>query len=228
MTLRTLWDDIRPSAVYAALTTILVSTWTGIVIVTHGLKWWQQAILAFLTALLCVWAGVATYMARKQIHQQIPPPEGKINAPKKDNPQTLLERVDTLAKGIFGFLRECGEEKIPSLTYVVKVHSGFMLYWFPRVEEMEHELGFAGIWAYEYGELIRLYRNAWSYDTIGKVAEALLEIRNKMELKEYKNQPLTQEEVDQMSSTEMRRRIETDPDFSKQMEILEAFKRPSR
>jgi hypothetical protein len=39
--------------------------WTGVVIVTHGLKWWQQAILVFLAGALFLWATIATHLMRK-------------------------------------------------------------------------------------------------------------------------------------------------------------------
>jgi hypothetical protein len=65
VTLRKLWDDIRPNAVYTALMTILLLMWTGVVIVTHGLKWWQQAILVFLAGALFLSATIATHLMRK-------------------------------------------------------------------------------------------------------------------------------------------------------------------
>lgn len=148
-------------------------------------------------------------------------------ATKSEAELPLSERMAALAKNVFLFLRECGQEDPPSLSYIVKVHDGFMLLWFPKVEAITYELGFAGILDFTLGELIRKHHELWSYDTIRQVAEELLKVKNKMELNSYKALTLTQREVDQMSSAEMRRRIETDPDFGKQVDILEAFKRPS-
>jgi hypothetical protein len=201
----------------------------------HGrLVWWYAAVVWLLKhlaspygrtglVLVCavlIWLDHRRVLQKRQsqLHDEMPASQAKPNLP---------DRVAELAKNIFRFLHDCGAQEIPSLTYVIKVNSGFMLYWFSHVERIEHELGFHGIWAYELGELIRLYRYAWSYDSIRKIAEALLEIKNKMELNEYKDLPITQKEIDRMSAKELRDHLEKDPDFYKQVTMLEAFKRPS-
>jgi hypothetical protein len=228
MTLRGLWDDIRPSAVYTVLTTLLLSTWTGIVIVTHGLKWWQQAILAFLTALLCLWAGVATYFARKHPHQvnteeQKPDPK---QATRSEANVPLPDHIDALAKEVFTFLGECGEENPPSLSYIVKVHDGFMLTLHERIERVSYELGWVGVVDFELGELLRINANAFSYDAIKKIAEALLAVKHKLELNSYRKATLTVREIRRLTTDELNEKLK-DPWFAKQVDVLLSIKPPS-
>jgi hypothetical protein len=151
------------------------------------------------------------------VNAELNKPDDPKQAANGEAESPLVDRMTALAKNIFLFLRERGQEDPPSLSYIVKVHDGFMLLWFPKVEAITYEPGFVGIVDFTLGELMRKHQELWSYDSIKQVAETLLAVKNKMELNSYKALTLTQREVDQMSSTEMRRRIETDPDFSKQV-----------
>ncbi len=112
--LRKLWDDIRPNAVYTALMTILLLMWTGVVIVTHGLKWWQQAILVFLAGALFLWAAIATHLIRKGSTRKDVFVQGS-SQPLTEVP-SLRERIFTLCNEMSVYMGErksrSDEEKI--------------------------------------------------------------------------------------------------------------------
>jgi len=74
------------------------------------------------------------------------------------------------------------------------------------------------------GELLRKNCNAFSYETIQEIAEALLAIKHKLQLKAYKKATLTAQEVAKMTSAEMKERMGTDPDFVTQVNGLGNFK----
>ena len=146
--------------------------------------------------------------------------------PQESTPiPTLEDRLGQLAKDIFAFLRQRGEENPPSLGYIVKVHDGFMLYLHERVERIAYELGASGILEFELGELLRRNANGFSFDAIKQIAESLLRIKNKIELNSYKTSTLTKVDIDNMTSAELKERMK-DPEFRNQAEVLLNFKRP--
>lgn len=51
-------------------------------IVTHGLEWWQQAILLFLFIGMAFWAVYAT-ISRRQVRIDVPPPPPEVDFPDK-------------------------------------------------------------------------------------------------------------------------------------------------
>jgi hypothetical protein len=190
----------------------------------HFLKTWEALLVPVLVGLL-IWLDHRAVLRKHHGDERLlaePPQQATQNEVKVP----LAERMTVLAKNIFLFLRECGQEDPPSLSYIVKVHDGFMLLWSPQVEAITYELGFVGIVDFTLGELIRRHHEGWSYDTIKQVAEALLTVKNKMELNSYKALTMTYRDLEQMSSDEIIRRSNSDPEFRQQAAILEAFKPP--
>jgi hypothetical protein len=102
-----------------------------------------------------------------------------------------------------------------------------MLHWYNLIEAISYELGASGIVDFELGDLLLHHRNAFSYESIQKIAETLLKIKHKMELKAYKALTLTKPEIDRMTSAEMANRIKEDPEFEKQFNLLANFKQLS-
>jgi hypothetical protein len=138
----------------------------------------------------------------------------------------LQDRLGALAREIFAFLAKCGredEKQVPSITYLTKVHDGFMLQLHGSVERITYELGAAGVLDFRLGELLRVHENAFIYETIRQIGETLLAVKSKLELHEYQNVLLTQKDIDQMNSGEYRARLESDPEFAKQVEALSRF-----
>jgi hypothetical protein len=141
---------------------------------------------------------------------------------------TLLpKRLEILAKELFAFLSKLGKEDPPSLRYVVMVHDGFMLSLFDKVQQMAYELGASGITDMTLGDILLRNQHAFSYETIQEIAEAMLTIKHKIELKAYKEGTLTGKDIDNMTSAELRHRSETDPDFESQVNTLCRFKQLS-
>jgi hypothetical protein len=113
---------------------------------------------------------------------------------------------------------------MPSLGYIVKVHDGFMLYLYGRVEKITYELGASGIIEFELSELLRKNANGFSYDAIKQIAESLLKVKNKMELNSYKTSTLTKADIDSMTSAELKERM-NDEEFRNQVDALLNFRR---
>lgn len=155
LTLRSLWNDVRPNLIWLTLTTIPVAAWTGSAIVTHGLKWWQQAILVTIVGLLCLWASIATYLATRT-KLPIPPPLAHI-----PTTQSLRERVFAICSELSDYAKGRGdrpdEDKLWNETHDNKqefVHryeneiqrwddklsAGYWLYFREKLVDLRHEL----------------------------------------------------------------------------------------
>src|SRR5262245_51237591 len=67
----------------------------------------------------------------------------------------------------------------PKFGYLVRVHDRFMLQLYDRVQRITYELGASGVTDFTLGELLRKNCNAFSYETIQEIAEALLAIKHK-------------------------------------------------
>jgi hypothetical protein len=159
VTLRKLWDDIRPNAVYSALMTILLLMWTGVVIVTHGLKWWQQAILVFLAGALFLWAAIATHLISKGSTRKDVFAQGS-SQPLTEVP-SLRERIFTVCDEMSAYMGERksrpDEEKVyaqfkdSSTLYAEhydaeiqswddKLNAGYALHFRDKAVNLRHEL----------------------------------------------------------------------------------------
>jgi len=60
------WQDIKGNVKYAIIVVVITGLVTGFGIVTHGLNWWQQAIILCILAVVVAWATVATVLTLKQ------------------------------------------------------------------------------------------------------------------------------------------------------------------
>lgn len=67
------WRDIAGNVKFWVLTVILGGLLTGFTILTHGLKWWQQAGVVALYSVMFVWALTTTLMLRRRPNEAIAP-----------------------------------------------------------------------------------------------------------------------------------------------------------
>lgn len=140
--------------------------------------------------------------------------------------QSLTDRIGALAKNLFGFLAEVGDENPPSIGYIMRVHGLFLRDWYPEVEAVANEIGIVGYVDFKFGTLVGNHHEAFGRRRIQEIAEYLLKIKSDIELKGYRKATLTQVEVDNMTSTELRK-LFADPLSQGQIELLHRFKQPS-
>jgi hypothetical protein len=222
------WADISPQLKYEVYRWIVIGS-GGAVITLAAL--FMKTIrrvpeplfygILLLVACFCFWVLSNRFGKRYGARQKSAPAP----PPAIVQTETTIEnRLGELAKDIFAFLRQRGEEKMPSLGYIVKVHDGFMLYLYGRVEKITYELGASGIIEFELSELLRKNANGFSYDAIKQIAESLLKVKNKMELNSYKTSTLTKADIDSMTSAELKERM-NDEEFRNQVDALLNFRR---
>src|SRR5207253_51234 len=60
------WRDVAGNVKFWVLTVVLGGLMTGFTILTHGLKWWQQAGVIALYSVIFIWAITATALLRKR------------------------------------------------------------------------------------------------------------------------------------------------------------------
>lgn len=180
---------------------------------------------AYLYGVLTVIAlALFVFFAHKLPHREVVSSEStpKPAVPPAE-PDTLAGRIDKLAKDLFGYLKECGEEIPPTVSYIVKVHSGYMRHWYPKVEDVAYQLGMDGYVDFNFAGLIGNSLDAFSYKRIREIAEYLLKIKNELELHGLRKSTLTQKEVDDMTSGDLRKRCD-DPGFQGDVNMLGMFK----
>ncbi len=105
--------------------------------------------------------------------------------------QTLPNRITGLVREIFEFLKENPEPKpnagelfaADSEQRFHKIHSGFSLRLYPKLEKIVFELGEQGIYDYSLNDLVN--RPAHSDISIRSMAEKLIALRDKVEMKSY-------------------------------------------
>ena len=97
--------------------------------------------------------------------------------------KNLAGRGSDLAQELLQFARERPVGFPPTLANIHRVHDGFMLRFHKRVETTIYELGEMGIFDYELNALIN--REAHTSDNIEQIAEKLLALRTRLELKEF-------------------------------------------
>jgi len=189
----------------------------------------NKTIFTLLICALVIWLDHRTVLSRQRlpVADAVPLPGPTIPAlPTQATTEALPEKLEALAKDVFAFLARCGkEEGVPSIGYLLRVHDGFMLNLYAKVETMSYELGASGVVDFTIGEILRKNANAFSYRTISEIAEALLAIKHKLELKAYKDATLTGKDVAGMTSADMKQRM-SDPDFVAQVNALANFKQP--
>jgi len=184
----------------------------------------SQAVLLAVFCLL-IWLDHRAVLKKHRIEPQ-PKTESAPPAAEQSKAKSLQTLLGELADGLFTFLGQVGENKMPSLAYIIKVHNLFVRDWYPRLEGVAYELGIQGIIEPGFGQLLGDHHDAFDYGRIRDIAEALLRIKNNLELRAYKEVTLTAHEVDKMSSTALRRRIDGEAGFTEQVDTLEKFKRP--
>lgn len=225
MNVQKFWQEQGPNVVFYILSTIVVGAGTGITSVTHGLKWWQQAILVALYLIVIACAAIAIFIVHKRhrVPESSAPKEVPTVTQQDSSATGLSQRIDALAKGLFGFLKSLGEESPPSISYIVRVHSGYMRAWYHKVEDVAYELGIFGYVDFKFAKLTGNELEAFSYSRIREIAEYLLKIKNEMELNGLRNSTLSQKDVEKMSSDELKRRWD-EPGFQSDVNMLGVFK----
>lgn len=113
-------------------------------------------------------------------------------------PTTLAQRLAVLSHELLAFLRDQGHPPNArpgdDLRAVValnrerihRVHDGYMLRFHAHVERVIYELGEKGVWDYELNDLVN--RQAHSENDIRAIAEKLLALRTKLEVREITQQ----------------------------------------
>ena len=149
--------------------------------------------------------------------------------PSLSTSSDLCSGVTALAYELLEFVKSFGpspvinvREDLPEAVAanwarIPRVNDGYMNRFHPRVEKAIYGLGEIDIRDWELNELAN--RKAFSENDIRTIAEKLLVLRNKLELREH-GVPLTWAEVDRMPADDYNRRYKADPNFRKQVDAL--------
>jgi hypothetical protein len=104
------WNDIKGNVKFATLGLVGSAAFTLVGLLTHGLTWWQRAILLFIFGVIALWAITATVLT---ILRSKPRPD--ITSPRPIE-SSLRERLFTLCRELSTYVGERGirpdEEKL--------------------------------------------------------------------------------------------------------------------